>query len=395
MGLSIITTLYIARSLGPQNFGELSYVQSIVGILALFAALTGTLYRDIVRNPEKEPSLLGTAWAVSFGGVLITITLTLGFILSIPHEQLTATIAVILCFAQFFSPFSIIQNVFYAKTETKWLAITNVSIRTFVSILKVAAIISGKGVLILAVLMAVEQIIMAVTYIWLYVFLHKGSIFRWNFDLLYMKQLVTDSIPVVAIAFSGAISARVDQIFIKHFLDTATVGLYSVAVQLSEVWQLLPGIVMTAVLPAIVNAKITNAAAYRVRLGTLGVTFLIYGVLVSIFMTIFGSLIINTLYGTAFAGSIQILQVYIWALPGLVLGLFLTSFLIAENLRRIQIVSAVLPMLLNIILNIVLIPDFGALGAAWATVISYSMSPFICLCYKNVRSIFFPRVIIK
>ncbi len=152
---------------------------------------------------------------------------------------------------------------------------------------------------------------------------------------------------------------------------------------------------MTAVLPAIVNAKITNAAAYRVRLGTLGVTFLIYGVLVSIFMTIFGSLIINTLYGTAFAGSIQILQVYIWALPGLVLGLFLTSFLIAENLRRIQIVSAVLPMLLNIILNIVLIPDFGALGAAWATVISYSMSPFICLCYKNVRSIFFPRVIIK
>ncbi len=56
MGLSIITTLYIARSLGPQNFGELSYVQSIVGILALFAALTGTLYRDIVRNPEKEPS---------------------------------------------------------------------------------------------------------------------------------------------------------------------------------------------------------------------------------------------------------------------------------------------------------------------------------------------------
>ena len=140
MALSIVTTLYIARALGPQNFGELSYVQSIIGILALFAALTGTLYRDIVRYPERESSLLGTAWVVALSGVLATIALTCGFILSIPHEQLTATIALILCFAQFFAPFAIIQNVFYAKTETKWLAITNTAIRAFTSILKVAVI---------------------------------------------------------------------------------------------------------------------------------------------------------------------------------------------------------------------------------------------------------------
>ena len=78
-------------------------------------------------------------------------------------------------------------------------------------------------------------------------------------------------------------------------------------------------------------------------------------------------------------------------MPGLVLSLLISNFLIAENMRKIQIVSAILPMLINVILNLILIPRFGALGAAWATVISYSFAPLIFLFYANARSVIFPR----
>lgn len=152
---------------------------------------------------------------------------------------------------------------------------------------------------------------------------------------------------------------------------------------------------MTALLPAIVNARTAHAAIYRARLGMLGGAVLIYGLCVALFMTVCGSFIIHVLYGSAFIDSVAILQIYVWAIPGLVMSLFVSNFLIAENFRRIQIVSAVVPMLLNVILNIFLIPQHGALGAAWATVVSYSLSPCICLCYTDVRRILFPRGILK
>ena len=386
-----MATFYVARTLGPQNFGELSYAQSVVGILALFSALVGALYRDLVRHKDKENIFLGTAWVIGFSAAFITTALALLYIIVIPHDQLTMWVIGILCISQFFSPFSIITNVFYAKTETKWLSLVNLVIHIAMSLLKIMAMLLGHGVLILAVIMVVEQIIMAVSYLTLYVLSHKGSPWSWKFDLSYAKTLVADSFPIMIIAASGIVSARVDQIFLKHLIDTTTVGLYNVAVQLSEIWHLIPGMLMMALFPSIINSRKVNMHTYRARLASLGGLFLLYSLALAILISVLSHIIVPMIYGVAFLDSVSILQIYIWSMPGLVLSLLISNFLIAENMRKIQIVSAILPMLINVILNLILIPRFGALGAAWATVISYSFAPLIFLFYANARSVIFPR----
>lgn len=386
MAVSLLATFYIARALGPQNFGELSYAQSVLGILAIFSALTASLYRDLVKNKDQENTQLGTAWFVSASTIFITIALVVLYTFFIPHDQLTLWVIGILAIAQFFAPFSIIRNVFYAKTETKYLSIADFLIHVFISGAKITAMALGHGILILASIMFLEQVVIAVTQTFLYIKVHKGSLLKWHFSPTYAKQLILDSLPIVIIAGSGAISGRIDQVFLKYFLDTTTVGLYSVAVQLSEVWHLIPGLILGALFPAIVNVK-DNKQVYRRRLGTLAVVFIIFGIGISIIITLIAPFIIPLIYGTAFILSIPLLQIYIWSLTGMVLGFLVSNFLMAENLRIIQIVTGVLPMIINVILNLILIPTYGAYGAALATLISYSLLPLIPFTFKRVRNI--------
>lgn len=385
MAISLLATFYVARELGPLNFGELSYAQSIIGILAIVSGLTAALYRDLVGRSRAEETLLGTAWTIGFLGAFVTTISALAFAFVLPHDRSTILVIAILCLAQFFSPFSIITNVFYAKTETKALALANFLTHTFVSAAKVAAMWSGQGVLVLAVVMVIEQGLMALVYTYIYTIGHGGSLLKWRFEFSYAKKLVVDSIPLAIIAVSSVISGRIDQVFIKHYLDIETVGLYGVAVQLSELWQFLPGLLMAAVFPAIVNAK-NSPRTYRNRLLFFAGVLLLYGLTLSSLLTIFAPTIVGVIYGAAFGGAVPLLQIYSWSIAGMVLGFLISQFLLTENMRRAQIACGLLPMLANVALNLMLIPRFGAAGAAYATVISYSLIMVIPLAFARVRT---------
>jgi len=384
MAISLASTFYIARTLGPQNFGELSYAQSVIGILALFGALAGSLYRDIVKHPYREGVLLGTAWVVSLATSVVTAFLALSYAFLTPHSILTIWVIALLCLAQFISPFAIIQNVFYAKTETKVLALVNLSIHITISLAKILAMIEGNGVLILASILVLEQLLIAVTYSFMYVKLHRQSFTNWSFNASYAKTLIHDSIPLMIVAGSGAIAARIDQIFIKHSLDIASVGLYGMAVQLSELWQFLPGAILTAFFPAIIHAR-TNIESYRRRIFSLIGIFIVYGVGISAVMSFLAPTIISFIYGNAFFAGFNIFRIYIWSLTGMIVGFIVQYLLMAENLRRIQIYTAVIPAVINVILNILLIPRLGSSGAAIATVVSYTIAPFIPFCFPATR----------
>lgn len=209
----------------------------------------------------------------------------------------------------------------------------------------------------------------------------------WQFDTIYARQLFRDSLPFVIIASSAAISARIDQVLLKHFMDTATVGLYQAAVQLSEVWQFIPGLLLATLYPALVNAKTASADVYRARLYALGGALLIYSSAAAVITIFLAPIIVPALYGEAFIASVPILQAYAWSIVGTVLSIFMVHLLVTENLRRVQIITGVVPMIINVALNLWWIPIYGAVGAAWATVVSYSIAPIIPLLYARVRSL--------
>jgi O-antigen/teichoic acid export membrane protein len=107
---------------------------------------------------------------------------------------------------------------------------------------------------------------------------------------------------------------------------------------------------------------------------------------IAILMTIFASPIIKTLFGNAYIESVIPLKIYIWAGISVFLGVVVSQYLVANNLSKISFLNTLLGALANIMLNILLIPKFGISGSAIATLISYTISTFSILFYKNSKN---------
>lgn len=386
IGVSLAATFYVARTLGPQNYGELNYALSVVNLLAFFSAVASTtvICRDLIKQPKNEGSILGTAFTLSMIGTLITVLAVIILLFFLPHEHITFYVVGILCIAQICSPFLVAQNIFYAEAKTKVISLTQLGVHITVSLAKIIAMTFAQGVIVLATIMVFEQLLLASITLILYLRQSKQGLYTWKFDWSYAKSLSYDSIPFVFISMSILISGRIDQVFLRHHIDTASVGFYNVAVQLTEIWQVVPQMLLVALFPAIVNAQRTKKN-YTSRIAALFGMLFFYSIGISGLTTLIAPLIVPLIYGDAFGASIPLLQIYTWSLLGTVFGFLLTNIFVTENERLIQVTMGVLPMILNIILNIILIPKAGAAGAAWATVISYSTIPLVPFMFRSIR----------
>jgi len=174
---------------------------------------------------------------------------------------------------------------------------------------------------------------------------------------------------------------------IQNMIDTKSVGIYDAAVRLTEVWYMIPNILMASLFPAMINSK-NNEQKYFKRIKLVFILMLTISIVLSIGNVLFSKLIIYTLYGKEFSGSVIILSIYSFSLIGTFLGLLMNNYLLSENNKVLIFLNSFIAMALNIILNIILIPRMGMAGAAIATAISYSMVCLIPFVSKKVRSDF-------
>ena len=183
---------------------------------------------------------------------------------------------------------------------------------------------------------------------------------------------------------------RIDQIMIKEMLGERDVGLFSAAVRLSEVWYFIPVIISTSLFPSIVNAKKISDKLYDTRLRRL-YTFMIWlAIMIALPMTFLSNWLVTLLYGEAYREAGQILMIHIWAGVFVFMGVASSKWFISEGLQRHLTINTVAGAIMNILLNIFLIPKYGIYGAARATVMSQALaSYFMNILFKRTRLNFF------
>ena len=198
-------------------------------------------------------------------------------------------------------------------------------------------------------------------------------------------SLLRDSWPFIFIAAFTTIYVRIDQVMLKPLVDSSAVGLYDAAVRIAEVWLFVPAIIASSLFPAIVNARASSVQEYRKRLIVLAIFMIIIGVSVALPVSLLAEPIMVLLYGSAFAASATVFAVYVWAGIWASLDIVVRYFLIAENKRTLIFVTSFSTAVLNILLNLYLIPKYGIAGAAWSTFISYAILalPFILILTMN------------
>ncbi len=385
--ISFLATAYIARNLGPKNYGELSYAISFVSLFSVFtlAGIDQILYRDIIKYPEKKNVYMGSAFMIRAVGGIAAILLCMVTAFLLTGQNLSLYLIFLISIGYFFQAFQIINYEFLAKVQSKFPSLASTLIVLILNILKIIVIAMNQGVLYLALIYALESVLYMLFYLYIYKAKMGERILNWKFDPELARRMFLDSIPMIFSTAFVLVYARIDQVIIRHMMDVSAVGLYDAAVRLSESWYLVPGLLVASLFPAIVNAKTTSEEQYERRLGKLGLLLVTLAIIVAAVTTVLAPYIMGILYGKEFLGGTIILQIYIWAGIWTSITILANSYLIAENHRKVLFVSSLVSMVSNLALNFLLIPRFGIAGSAWATFISYSLGPISMLFFKTTR----------
>lgn len=388
MVITLFVGVYVARYLGPSNYGLLSYATSLVVLFSAIATLglDNIVVRDLVKDERKRDELLGTTFVLKIIGSILLLGILAIAIRFITNDNFTNLLIFIIALATIFQSFNVIDFYFRSKVLSKYAVYAQTISGISSAIIKLLLIYFGMGLIYFAAVMVVESVILAIGLITTYT-KQKLNIFNWRPKFNLAKRLLRDSWPLILSGVAISIYMRIDQVMIKEMLDTKAVGNYAVAVRLSEVWYFIPMAITSSVFPAIINARKISEKLYYGRLQKLYdlMTWLAIGIALP--ATFLADDIIRLLFGTQYQDAAGVLRIYIWAGVFVFLGVASSHYLIAENYTRISFFRTFIGAIVNVILNIILIPKYGINGAAMATVVSYFVSVFsiilVSKTYKN------------
>jgi len=211
---------------------------------------------------------------------------------------------------------------------------------------------------------------------------YKLSIFNWKYSKNLASSLFKDSWPLALSGIVVMVYMKIDQVMIKNMMSEEAVGYYAAAVRLCEAWYFIPVTLCNSIFPAIVNAKNVSTEFYNNRMQKLYALLTWLAIGIAIPVTIFSNQIIQLLFGNEFSSASPVLTIYIWAEVAVFLSVASSQFLINENLTKLSFIRSLVGMLLNVALNLILIPLDGIIGSAIATLISYTIVTFI-LSFHN------------
>ncbi|MFA6430417.1 MAG: flippase [Candidatus Paceibacterota bacterium] len=387
LGISFIVGIYIARYLGPSNYGLFNYVVSFVGLFGFLASfgVDSIISREIIKDHDKKDELIGTGFYIKVAGSILAILSI--FIVSIFTTKDLFTLGLIWIFSLNFIPqaFNILETYFQSQVLSKKVVTAQIISNIISTILKIIVVLFNKGIFWLSLVYIIETSIYAL--LLLISFKKFGHhISKWKFNINIAKSLLKDAWPLMLSTIAIGIFMKIDQVMIKNMLGNEQAGIYAVAVKLSEVWYFIPTIICTSLFPSIVNALKTNIKIFEKRMRRLYSLMFWLSFSIAFLTTALSGPIIRILFGEAYIGSIIVLQIYIWAGIAVFLGMAIGQYLLAFNLTKIHFYINLAGMLCNVILNFILIPKFGIIGAAAATTISYTLVTLGILVFKKTRN---------
>lgn len=385
IGLGI--TVALARYFGPQDFGIYNYALAFFSIVSVPASLglERVVVRDLSATPGASSVILGTAAMLR---VIASVTVAFGAVATMrvirPDDLLMQSFVGVLAIGLIFQFTDVIDMWFQSCGNMKTPARVRLASLIAVSALKIAAIVAGASIIVFAWLNLLEVLVVA-TFLCILYLIRRQHPQKWAFSRTRAREIMRDSWPLLVAGLSVGLYMRIDQIMLGDMVGEEAIGLYSAATRLSEVWYVVPIIITTALFPEIVKTRNTDPGEYLLRLKRLYhlLVWLALGIAVTI--TLVAYPLVTLLYGSAYAGAVDILVIHVWSCVAVFLGVGSTQFLIAENLPHISLYRTLAGLVTNVALNLLLIPRFAGIGAAIATLTSYFVATFSLAFFKKSR----------
>ena len=390
MGVSLFVGIYVARYLGPERFGLLSYASSFVGIFVALATLglDEVVVRELVKTPEQREKILGTSFLLKLVGTLLMWAAILVAIPFTENDFQTNILIIIIAFGVLFQAFNVIDLSFQADVKSKYVVHAQFVQLIISSIVKIILVFNEAPLIWFASVFFLDAIVLALGLVFTY--LHNSNkIFSWKWSYETSKNLLHDSWPLIFAGIVVSVYMKIDQLMIKEMLGAKEVGLYAAAVKLSEAWYFIPMAIASSLYPAIINARVFQKEVYYQKIQNLFDLMVWIAVSIALPTTFLSTLVVEFLYGKEYLGSSSVLIIHIWTGVFVFLGVASSKYLLAENFIKKTFYRTFIGALLNIIMNYYLIRIIGIEGAAISTLVSHFFAAYLYDFFdKDLRNMF-------
>ncbi len=384
--LNMVISMLTARYLGPSNYGLISYAASVVSFVipVMQLGLNGILVQEIVNKPDKEGKILGTSLVMSLVSSIACMVGAVSFVFFVNAGE-TDTIIVCALYSLLL-PISVADAMhfwFQAKLESKYVSLTSLGAYVVVSAYKIYLLVSGKSIYWFAIINALDSLIIGVTLLIIY---NKKKTYKLSFSWALVGELFKKSKYYIISNLMVTVFAQTDRIMLKNMIDDAAVGFYNSAVNIAGMTSFVFGAIIDSMRPVIFESIKSSKELYEKNVVRLYSIIIYLSLAQSIVIAAAAPLIVWILYGSQYAGTVDILRMLVWYTTFSYVGSVRNIWILAENKQKYLWVLNLSGAVLNVALNYVLIPIMGGVGAALASFVTQlGTNVFISFIIKPIR----------
>lgn len=369
-GLAFCVGIPAARYLGPGNYGLIDYAAAYTTFFASLCTLgiDSVIIKDFVEHPEEEGQAIGTTLALRGASSLLSGVMILGIVaIADRGEKTTLLVAALGSIGLVFRSFDTVQQWFQSRLKSRYVSMAALIAFAAAACYKLVLLVTGRSVEWFALATAVEYVVLAA--ILLIAYRRSGGP-KLGFSRRKAKALLGASGSYILSGLMISVYAATDRLMLKHMLDTSAVGYYGLAVSLSTAWGFVLRAVIDSVYPDLIRSYSRGREVFERKNRQL-YAMVIYGALAaSVAVCLLARPIVAVLYGDAYLAAVPPLRIVVWYTVFSYLGVARNAWVVCENKQRYLTYLYFGAAVVNVLLNLAMIPRWGTSGAAWASLLT-------------------------
>ena len=384
--ISLVIGMISARYLGPSNYGVITYVSSVVAFTLpiMQLGLNQTLVKEFVQSPEREGKILGTSLVINILSGIVSMIGSVAFVFLVnAGERETILVCILYSFTLLFQATEMTQYWFQYQLLSKYPSIATLCAYVVVSLYKIFLLVTQKSVVWFALSNVLDYFLISVILMVIY---FKVGNQRLSFDWRLGREMLSRSKYYIIPSLMVMIFQHTDRIMIKLMMGEAETGFYSAAITCVGISGFVFSAVIDSMRPVILEEKGKDQARYENRVAQLYAIITFISLAQSIGMSVLAKPLVNLLYGAEYAPTAGILCVAVWYVTFSYYGSVRNVWILAEGKQRYLFGINVIGAAANVLLNLLLIPRWGGIGAAIASLITqFFTNVIIGFVFKPIR----------
>ncbi len=395
VGTMAIVMIALSRHFGPERFGTLAFGFAFVRIFAVIAAfgLDRILVRHLAECTGDPSAILRGAFRLKFfialGSYLALMVTVWAFD---PRDRLMLTIVLLAGAGLLFQPFDVFDYAFQAQSRFRLTFLGRALPLLVGTGLKIGAILAGAPLLAFAFLETLEAALIGGALIVIYRKIF-GRQPRIDSASINWHPILAQGIPLLLSSLAILVYMRTDVLMLGKLAGYQASGIYSAAAQVAEACTLVSVAVTPVLFPILLRWRASGLAFYHRQFEKLFLVAFLAGLAIALLLSVCAPMIIGVLFGSAFLPAVNVLRILAWAPMFVFVGVTQSGYDITEGLTWMATLRIASGAVINIGLNLFLIPRFGAGGAAAATVAAQGWAAFVSnALHPQTRPVFFSQL---